>query len=65
MAYLEFVGEIDQHDSARRLFARSRVEADGSDHVHATALDEVVICSKFEDLDSAHDSRFGDSQLIS
>lgn len=64
MTYLEPVSKINKHNSARRLLASSRVEANSRDHVHATALNEVVICSEFEDLDSAQDSRLGNSKLI-
>jgi hypothetical protein len=63
ITYLESVGKINEHNSARRLLASSGIEADSSDHVHATALDEVVVCSKFEYLDPAHDSRLGNPKL--
>ena len=63
MTCLESVGKINEHNSTRRLLASSGIEADSSDHVHATALDEVVVCSKFEYLYSAHDSRLGDHKL--
>ena len=49
------VGEINQHDTAGALFATRGVETDCGDGVDAPALDEVVHCGQFEDLDGGVD----------
>jgi len=63
VTYLKFIGKINKHNSARLLLATSSVQADSRDHVHAAALNEIVIGSKFEDLDSTVDSRLRNSKL--
>ena len=63
VTYLKFIGKINKHNSARLLLATSSVQADSRDHVHAAALNEIVIGSKFEDLDTTIDSRLGNSKL--
>jgi hypothetical protein len=50
--YLTFVGKINQHYFARLLFSASTVQADSSNHVHPTTLDEVIHSSNFEDLNT-------------
>jgi hypothetical protein len=53
--YLKFIGKINKHNSARLLLTSSCVQANSGDHIHATTLDEIVICSKLEYLDCAID----------
>ena len=63
VTYLKFIGKINKHNSARLLLTSSCVLANSRDHVHATTLDEIVVCSKLEDLDCAVDRRLWYSKL--
>jgi hypothetical protein len=48
--YLEFFGEINEHNVARFHLTASGIQANGSDHIDSTALNEVGAGSEFEDL---------------
>jgi hypothetical protein len=50
MNYLEPVREINEHNSARAVLAASAIQANCSNHIDPTALDEIGTGSKFKDL---------------
>jgi len=62
--YLKPIRKINQHNFARfGTFPTGSVQANGSDHVDPTALDEISIGNEFEEIDGFRCDRRSDVEL--